>query len=656
MRILQLAHGVYPYGRGGVEIYTDALSRELLRRGHEVVVAAPISPGVQSIQQLDIPFRQLPWVARGNGGFDASSKVRKLLWSATLQIIHEFNPDVIHVQHLIHMGWGTLSELDKLGVPFLVSLHDYWYLCRGIQRTCEGSVFQCAQQCAPMRFARLLWPLYGCQGYARRQRCLRQLNRIAAPLVANSHRTADVYRRSGVELKRLVVQKLGIDPSGIGPVLSRPRTGPLVFGYLGDVSEAKGVDVLVRAFQRLPIGAALHVFGSGQQEFIQRVQELAVGVTVYFHGAYDHAEISNVLSKVDVVVIPSIWEETYCLVAQEALAARKIVIASAVGGLRDRIVHGINGFFVPPGDPGALARQMSFVAENYKELVQTLQYDLAQQDIGIDGERFENLYQWTVQNWDGLRQRTVEAVEWSWEELLNQLSTFLGEEPCNVRKKLRREFRSPGSTVQEAWTQARPVSDAEIEEFYRSTDCYLYDLLIVHRSSERRRWREVATALFLKYRVRTLLDYGGGCGDDSLYFSRIGLECTVYDYGRLTLGFARFRAEHVGAKIKFLDQVGNDRNDQKYDAVYCTEMLEHVVEPFREIERMRQSLVLGGVLVVTHSFDSVGNEYPSHLERHRGLSHRFVKNVEQMGFECLEVLAIPGNQFFVFQHVPAPRV
>jgi glycosyltransferase involved in cell wall biosynthesis/ubiquinone/menaquinone biosynthesis C-methylase UbiE len=647
MRILQIAHGVYPYSNAGVEIYTHALSQELIRRGHDVLVAAHCSYQRELTKRVDVPVRELPWPKDHRWGDDVPKKSRMELISALQNIIQEFNPSVIHVQHLINIGWENLAELQRLNTPFILSLPDYWYLCRGIQRRCQGSLLACTRDCLkihPARPHRFLYEYF--QNRQRLKRSAGLLNTIAGPLVSISRRTAEIYESAGIESGRIVVQPWGIKPFTLQRNTGTKDQGQIRFGYIGSVIKPKGVDVLIRAFLKLSDNSSLYVFGNGEPSLLQELQDIAAGSKVFFCGAYDHSDIPRILSKVDVIIVPSVWEEVYGLVVQEAFAAKKIVIASAVGGLKERIYNGVNGFLFPPGDHDILASQMSHVAKNYEDLKHRMLFDLSYQDIAVDGERFENLYNWTIQNWEDLCQRKVHPVDWELSSLADSLSKFLNEDKMTVARKVKKEFQTPGSSVQAAWTIANPKTDTEIMGFYERTDSYLYDLLLVHRTPERRRWRKVATSLLMKYGVNSLLDYAGGCGDDSLHFSKLGIDCTLYDISLLNTGFAKFRAEELNIKLDVMNSLPENR---KFDAIFCTEFLEHAPEPFEEIKNMSRLLLNGGIIILTHSFELLGKDYPSHLERHRGLSTTFISQVEKLGFEHQETVAIPYNQYLVFR-------
>jgi glycosyltransferase involved in cell wall biosynthesis len=69
---------------------------------------------------------------------------------------------------------------------------------------------------------------------------------------------------------------------------------------------------------------------------------------------YDQKDLPGILSKLDVIVIPSLWHETFSIVAREALLSGTPVVASETGALPEVINSGQNGLLVPVGDAEAL--------------------------------------------------------------------------------------------------------------------------------------------------------------------------------------------------------------------------------------------------------------------------------------------------------------
>ena len=70
------------------------------------------------------------------------------------------------------------------------------------------------------------------------------------------------------------------------------------------------------------------------------------------------------MRTVDVVVVPAIWWETSPVVIQEALRNRRPVVCSNIGGMAEKVRHGLDGWHVPVGDPNALAALLLRLAAN----------------------------------------------------------------------------------------------------------------------------------------------------------------------------------------------------------------------------------------------------------------------------------------------------
>ncbi|HPU96678.1 MAG TPA: glycosyltransferase family 4 protein [Candidatus Hydrogenedentes bacterium] len=96
-------------------------------------------------------------------------------------------------------------------------------------------------------------------------------------------------------------------------------------------------------------------------------------------------ETAEAYSSTHIVVVPSVWHEPFGLVAVEAMAAGKPVVASRSGGLADIIVDGETGLLVPPGDPRCLA----------EAIARLLSDPNIRNSMGIAGrQRVEEHYDW----------------------------------------------------------------------------------------------------------------------------------------------------------------------------------------------------------------------------------------------------------------------
>jgi glycosyltransferase involved in cell wall biosynthesis len=76
---------------------------------------------------------------------------------------------------------------------------------------------------------------------------------------------------------------------------------------------------------------------------------------VRFAGGYDRGELRRLMAAVDWVVVPSIWWENSPLVIEEALAHKRPVICSDIGGMAEKVRANEDGLHFPVGDSRALA-------------------------------------------------------------------------------------------------------------------------------------------------------------------------------------------------------------------------------------------------------------------------------------------------------------
>ena len=160
-----------------------------------------------------------------------------------------------------------------------------------------------------------------------------RLVRRARIVVCASQALADDARRLGARDVRVIPSPVTI-PDTVG----EPDDPPHVL-YVGRLSEEKGVRELAEAARGLP----LVVVGDGP---LRPLFPDAVGFV-------PPHELGPYYERAAVVVVPS-RREGYGMVAREALAHGRPVVATAVGGLVDAVEDGVTGVLVPPGDVAAL--------------------------------------------------------------------------------------------------------------------------------------------------------------------------------------------------------------------------------------------------------------------------------------------------------------
>jgi glycosyltransferase involved in cell wall biosynthesis len=133
----------------------------------------------------------------------------------------------------------------------------------------------------------------------------------------------------------------------------------------------KGVDLLLNALANLKIlglTPKLTIIGQGSEEskLRQQVKELNIANQVDFVGAKVEQELVELLNAHQIMVVPSLWQEPFGIVALEGIACGCVVVGSEGGGLKDAI--GSCGVTFPNGDVDALTNRLIDLLTNPEKI------------------------------------------------------------------------------------------------------------------------------------------------------------------------------------------------------------------------------------------------------------------------------------------------
>lgn len=369
MRILQVVHGYPPEKRGGAELVTATLAQALVRRGHEVTVFARTAAAAAeefSVRQA-APDADGVRVVRVVNNLSHASHFRleydhPFLDEAFQRVLTDTRPDVVHVQHVIHLSGSVLRAAAQLGYPVVLSLHDFFFACARIHlmdnhsRLCAG----------PDRGERCIACLHGettAEEARRRFRYFEQLLHIPRRVIVPSRFLADRTSALFPFLEpRLQVLAPGVTPAlpeQIQPEDRKHRELMRVL-YIGALVPHKGPHVILQAVRGVSAGGlTVSLYGERAADwpaYTARLEADAADLSVRFCGTYAHDELRAILARHDVLVVPSICEETFSLVTREALQAGLPVIAARRGALPEVIRDGVNGLLFEAGNADDLRR------------------------------------------------------------------------------------------------------------------------------------------------------------------------------------------------------------------------------------------------------------------------------------------------------------
>lgn len=367
-RVLVLSHGHPDFSLGGGEIAAYNLFNAL---------------------QHDPNVEQAWFIARvdrGNGATGAFSMRRKneYLWEQSLgnsflikaensySVWHDFRnmikllrPTKIYAHHYFHLGleYFRIIKQELPESKLIVTLHEYMAICHqqgqmvklGTQQLCSQSSIDDCHRCIPSFSREQFWL---------RENFIKNHFEVVDHFVSPSNFLRQRYIEWGIPPQKISVIENGQEEwdklPARGDSLTTMRNR---FGFFGQINQFKGADLLLEALTRLPkkqrkkLVVEFHGANLEHQskDFQNRIQALIDPLIeegcVRWAGSYSSAQLRGRMSKVDWVIVPSIWWENSPMVIQEAFVHGRPVICSNIGGMQEKIAHDIDGLHFEARNP-----------------------------------------------------------------------------------------------------------------------------------------------------------------------------------------------------------------------------------------------------------------------------------------------------------------
>jgi glycosyltransferase involved in cell wall biosynthesis len=414
MRVAFFVHCFFPAHFYGTETYTYDLACHLKRTGHDPVVVSATFPGEPSAGELisRYEYNNIPVVCIDKN-FLPNTRVKDTYYQVEMRpvlenLLRKLKPDLVHVTHLINHTAVLLEVTKGLAIPTFATLTDFFGFCFNNKleaadgKLCAGpnskrtNCLACylkdaarAPSAEPwIKWAgaspRVKWiapfvsracsfpplrsgPVDGLvQDLRWRPDTLLATYSNYRAVITPTRFLQAAYQRNGLNVPAHNIW-FGVDvPRAPKPRRSAAR--PL-FGFIGQIARHKGTDILLDALRKLGKGRAkLRIYGPSDQDpaFMHELRSAAEGLMVEFAGTFPKEQMAQIMSEIDVLVIPSRWYENSPLVLLNALATHTPVIVSNVAGMTEFIQEGENGFSFERGSSAALAEAMQrFVSDRW---------------------------------------------------------------------------------------------------------------------------------------------------------------------------------------------------------------------------------------------------------------------------------------------------
>ena len=394
MKILYLVHQFFPKHYRGTERFAFEIASQMQRMGHNPTVVT-YEPSYDThdfealTDKIDVKryfHRTIPVIAtRHKFSADAAEVFHEPIEEAADKL--PLDCDLIHVCHPMWLS-SIVKRYRERSIPMIMTLTDAWLLCpaalldRGLN-LCNGPIADGG--CSNCNIGARMTP---------RLEQAKVVYDMADQLTAPSCFIPALFERNGWR-RNIKVIRHGINYADIKYVKT-PAPQEITFGFVGSVLWHKGVHVLVRAARKVARrDMKVKIYGShfGNSSYFNALQELAGNdERIEFRGFFEDEETPRVMSSLSALIIPSTYYENYPLAMITALAYRVPLIVSNVGGMREVIRNGVNGFTFQVGNYNELANIMEDIV-THPEILQDIRKNIEQpRRIEEEALDYETIY------------------------------------------------------------------------------------------------------------------------------------------------------------------------------------------------------------------------------------------------------------------------
>lgn len=344
MKVVLINIFFHPDSFGGATTVVEENAKILKEAGHEVIVLSLTSrPEFTTNQVIKTSHKGIINLQINSTGV---SEVEKYLGNQErteifVELIESISPDIMHVHCIQEIGVSFIESIVERGKLFktkkILSIHDYWWLYKDQFLLGKDSKFTDSKIIAKSK--NLVLDDFHLKRSKRLEKVLGLFDFISTP----SDYSTDIHNIN-FPLLRFNTVKNGINLSK-EKCLKRNKS-KLVYGFLGGPGVIKGFENILEALVGLQLERTEIICVKAHQSWYENMEFSNIFKVIK---RFDQKDLDKFFQKIDILLFPSQWGETFGLAIREALNRKKWVITTDEGAQKEPISEGINGNIIGIG-------------------------------------------------------------------------------------------------------------------------------------------------------------------------------------------------------------------------------------------------------------------------------------------------------------------
>jgi glycosyltransferase involved in cell wall biosynthesis len=379
MRVAIYSHGHPHLQTGGTEVasYNLFLGLSAVENVDALYVAycsdSSLDPRAEGLLQFDRHGREYIFFASNVDTVFFYNTEVKFIYEHLVPFLEQKRIEVLHCHHFLGLGLNGLMLIKRHlpRIKIVLTLHEYLAICLHHGQMVTRPQLSLCQAANPFTCSRCFPELDPRQFVLREELFKRAFSAIDA-FICPSYFAINRFLEWGLPGDVVVLENGHHSEATPAPPAASGTERPLRVGFFGSFTPFKGMHVVLEAARILHEqkvkaeiaihGVLTHLDADTRGKFEIAIRELSP--VLRYYGPYSRSAATSLMDQCDWILVASIWWENSPVVLEEALLAKRPVLVSDLGGMREKVAEGRDGLMFRAGDQYDLAEKIKALAED----------------------------------------------------------------------------------------------------------------------------------------------------------------------------------------------------------------------------------------------------------------------------------------------------